>query len=235
MREQSAALDTIIPNTKKALFFAKRQLAELVYDAVNLEGIHYTLPEVQTLLEGVTVGGHHIVDQQIALNQAQAWRFLFEAVQEGSFHLSQNFVCQLHRIAGENEALSWGVFRAGQVTISGTEYLPPPADQLIDHWKSIVLDYRGLSGMKLYQAAIGFFLDMARIQFFYDVNKRMGRFMMNGILLVQGYPVINLPAKRQLEFNTLMLEFYRSHHKTPMTDFMLDCIDARVVDAMSEV
>lgn len=48
----------------------KRQLAEFVCDAVNLEGIHYTLPEVQTLLDGITVGGHKVADQQIALNQA---------------------------------------------------------------------------------------------------------------------------------------------------------------------
>lgn len=53
---------------------AKRQLAEFVCDAVNLEGINFTLPEIQTLLDGVTVGGHKITDQQIALNQADTWR-----------------------------------------------------------------------------------------------------------------------------------------------------------------
>jgi len=44
------SLDTIKPNQEKAFFFAKRQLPEFVYDAVNLEGINYTLPEIQTLL-----------------------------------------------------------------------------------------------------------------------------------------------------------------------------------------
>jgi hypothetical protein len=32
-------MPTITPNPKKALFLAKKQLSELVYDAVNLEGI----------------------------------------------------------------------------------------------------------------------------------------------------------------------------------------------------
>jgi hypothetical protein len=40
----------IKPNINKALFFARKQLAEFIYDAVNLEGINYTMPEVQTLL-----------------------------------------------------------------------------------------------------------------------------------------------------------------------------------------
>jgi hypothetical protein len=39
----------ILPNKQKALFLAKRQLPKLVCDAVNLEGINYTLPEVQKM------------------------------------------------------------------------------------------------------------------------------------------------------------------------------------------
>ena len=60
---------------------AKRQLAELVHDAVSLEGIHFTLPEeIQTLLDGVTVGGRKLADQQVVLNQARAWRTLFSLI-----------------------------------------------------------------------------------------------------------------------------------------------------------
>ena len=42
---------------------AKRQLAEFVCDTVNLEGMNFTLPEIQTLLDGITVGGHKLTDQ----------------------------------------------------------------------------------------------------------------------------------------------------------------------------
>lgn len=67
----------IPPNPAKALMLAKRQLSEFVCDAVNLEGINMTLQEVQTLLEGITVGGHKLSDQQITVNQGNAWRLLF--------------------------------------------------------------------------------------------------------------------------------------------------------------
>lgn len=75
----------IKPNVRKAVFLAKRLLSELVYDAVNLEGICYTLPEIQTLLDGITVGGHKISDQNIALNQANAWHVLFDLVLNEKF------------------------------------------------------------------------------------------------------------------------------------------------------
>ena len=40
-------------NKGKAMMLARRQLSELVWDAVNLEGINFTLPEIQTLLQGI--------------------------------------------------------------------------------------------------------------------------------------------------------------------------------------
>jgi len=67
---------------------AKRQLAEFVYDAVNLEGINFTLPEIQTLLDGITVGGHKLTDQQIALNQGNTWRTLFDQIEKDQFEIT---------------------------------------------------------------------------------------------------------------------------------------------------
>ena len=86
----------------------------------------------------------------------------------------------------------------------------------------------------IFDRAIYVFLQMARNQFFYDVNKRMGRFMMNGILLEAGYPVINLPAKYQREFNQLMLQFYESGNDTAMITFMKSCLDSKLIIIMSE-
>ena len=56
--------------------------------------------------------------------------------------------------------------------------------------------------------------------------------MMNGVLLAAGYPVINLPAKRQLEFNELMMQFYESGDEQPMNQFMRSCVDPRMTKIM---
>lgn len=229
-------LKTIVPNQKKAIFLAKKQLSELVCDAVNLEGINYTLPEVQTLLEGITIGGHRLSDQTITINQANAWKLLFNSVQENQFNLTAEFACKLHNIAAKEESLEWGVFRSGMVTIAGTEYTPPKKDKLPDLWQQMVEQSEQIykKTNDIYQQAIFIFLQMARQQFFYDVNKRMGRFMMNGLLLSHGYPVINLPAKRQVEFNKLMLDFYASNDHTAMTEFMISCLDNKIIAIMNE-
>jgi len=227
-----STLNTITPNKKKALFFAKRELPVLVCDAINLEGINYTLPEVQTLLDGVTVGGHKLSDELITLNQAKAWNYLFDAIELNQFSLTKEFACQLHAIAAREETLEWGCFRSGAVTIAGTTYMPPNARDLDTLWNEMLTQSEKIND--IFDKAIFVFLQMARTQFFYDVNKRMGRFIMNGLLLDKGYPAINLPASRQLEFNKLMLDFYPSGEVVPMTNFMKSCLDPRIIEIMSE-
>ena len=226
------SVDTIKPNVAKALMLAQRALATFVYDAVQLEGINFTLPEVQTLLDGVTVGGHKLTDQQITVNQGQAWRRLFEDIKTQKFVVSSDYAVALHAIAGKEEALEWGCFRSGSVTIAGTDYMPPKADKLPELFSVMIDEYQSISD--IYDQAIHVFLTMARNQFFYDVNKRMGRFMMNGVLLSAGYPAINVPFKRQLEFNQLMIDFYGTNDQAAMNIFLRSCLDERFIDIMSE-
>ncbi len=216
------------PNPAMAKQLAVRDVPSLVYDAVNLEGVAMTLPEVQTLLDGITVGGHKISDQNMALNQADAWKHLFELVLKNNFSFSKPVALDIHKIAGKEEALEWGAFRTGNVTISGSDYEPPSPKELEQVWAGIEKEVSLCSD--IYDRAITAFLRMARAQLFWDVNKRIGRFMMNGILLEAGYPIINVPAKRQKEFNQLMLEFYSSGDMAPMNKFLRECVNPKIIE-----
>lgn len=225
-------LNEIPKNITKALFLAKKQLPELVCDIVNLEGINYTLPEVMTLLDGITVGGKKQQDELIANNQIKSWQHLFELINQEKFQVNKETVCQLHHIVANKEALTEGIFRNSGVFISGTNYVPPLFKNLEDIWSQQMPTLTNNSNEQIYHYAISFFLQMARNQFFFDGNKRTGRLMMNGILLSYGLPVINLPAKKQLEFNQLMLKFYTSNDESKMQVFMLSCLDQRIINIM---
>ncbi len=222
-------------NRKKAIFLAKKQLPELVCDTVNLEGINYTLPEIMTLIDGVTVGGRKQQDELIANNQIQSWTLLFSLIQKNDFKVDKQTVCKLHDIVAKQEALTYGVFRHAQVFIAGTDYEVPAANNLDDIWlkKMPILDDK-INNEHIYQYAISLFLQIARNQFFFDGNKRTGRLIMNGVLLSYGLPVINLPAKRQLEFNQLMIKFYPTGNENAMQEFMRSCLDERIIKIMTE-
>ena len=221
----------------KALFDAKKIIAQIITDVVNLEDINYTVPEVQTLLDGITVGGHKLQDELITLNQIKAWNFLFLQLEQTSFSVSEGFVVELHNLVACNEALAWGRFRTGSVSISGTSYLPPKHDELGQLWQKLVAETNILLANQdktdIYHAAINLFAKMARIQFFYDGNKRTARMMMSGLLLMHKLPMINVGAKRRLEFNQTMLKYYETENLEIVYKFLISCLPPHIIEEYS--
>lgn len=61
------------PNRLRAIWRAKKLLCEVIYDITALEGNPHTVPEIATVLEGITVGGHRITDQEQVRN-VKGWR-----------------------------------------------------------------------------------------------------------------------------------------------------------------
>jgi len=74
-----------------------------------------------------------------------------------------------------------------------------------------------------FERATATFLFGALQQFFLDGNKRTSRFMMNGVLMMEGIDAVSIPAIRAAEFNSRMVNFYTSRDATEMMAFVLDC------------
>ena len=213
----------IVPQgIERACFRLKKVFPEYVWNTVYLEDNPFTFPEVQTLLEGITVGGHKLADQQQVLNQSKSLNQLLSLVKQKTFTLDKSTFCQLHRLVAFEEALEWGVFRTGDVKIAGTEHKPPPAEQLDQIFHNGITYLNQMTNPL--EQAIAMFLFGSLHQFFYDGNKRTSRLMMNGILLSNGIDAINIPAKKKLEFNQTMLAFYDSHHADDMMTFLVSLI-----------
>ena len=209
------------PDRRRACFRVRKVLEGVVHDTVALEGNPFTLPEVKTLLDGVTVGGHRIEDERQVLNQAASWKALLAQVERGTFALDKATCCALHGLVAFEEALEWGAFRTGDVTIAGTAYQPPPwqrLDAIFEPGRAALLAIPSL-----HERAIATLLFGALHPFFYDGNKRTARLMMNGILLAAGEDAISVPAARRLQFNEAMIRFYGSRDGTEMMAFMAEC------------
>jgi Fic family protein len=194
------------PNQELAFYLAKKDKIDFVYNTSALEGNAMTYPEVQTLLEGVTVGGHKLSDEQQILNQNKSVDYLFKLIEEKSFKLDIDTFTTLHSFVAKEEALKWGVFRESSVNIGGTDYQVPHADLLENIFITGIEEVDKINHPII--RAITMFLFGAKCQFFYDGNKRTSRLMMNAILIEAGYPILNIKAKDRLEFNSMMIKFY---------------------------
>lgn len=232
-----SAVPAVIPfhSIARVGFRFHRMLPEFVWDASVLEGNPFTFPEVKTLLDGVTIGGRKISDQEQVLNLAESSRRLLALVKAGQFALTKATFTELHRIVARNEALEWGVFRG-----EGDETNYTPDVSLGEHGRytplptiagGFELDRRFMQGVTElnesvahpFEKATAFFLFGALQQFFFDGNKRTSRFMMNGILMSNGIDAISVPAAKAQEFNEKMVRFYLTKEATEMMAFLVDC------------
>jgi Fic family protein len=211
-------MDTKEQNIKKAIFIAKKNLAGLVYDFQTIEGMPFTLPEVQTYLQGITVGGHKVSDEQKLNQQALAWKRLIELVEKNEFELNKKNACELERIVAKDEALFSGVFRDGMVTVSGRER-PLPEPHMLDGLFNKLCKRVAQTNDVLKKGFI-VSLDIANQQYFWDGNKRTGILLMNGILISNGYMPLSIPAKDILEYNTKMHRFHNTGKEDEMIEFM---------------
>jgi len=207
------------PDKKKYLFLAKKDKVDFVYNTAALEGNAMTYPEVETLLDGITVGGHKLSDEQQILNQNRSVELLFTMLDKDTFSLSKDVLFQLHSEVAKDEALTWGRFRDSNVNIGGTDYLPPDASALDRLFKDGVVALNDIKHPIL--QGLTYLLFGARSQFFYDGNKRTSRLMMNGLLLSNGYPMLNIKAKDRLEFNKRMIAFYDTGDYTEALKYLL--------------
>lgn len=234
-RWDRSAVPTTVPShsLERVCFRFHKMLPEFVWDASVLEGNPFTFPEVKTLLEGVTVGGRKISDQEQVLNLAESSKRLLALVKSSQFALSKAVFSELNGIVARKEALEWGVFRGeGQETSYTPEvglgergrYTPlptiPGAPELNRVFSKGVA---ALQECEPFERATAFFLFGALQQFFFDGNKRTSRYMMNGVLMSHGIDAISVPAAKLQEFNEKMVRFYLSKDGTEMMDFIAGC------------
>jgi Fic family protein len=191
------------------------------------------------LLDGVTVGGRKISDQEQVLNLADSSKYLLAMVKANQFKLDKTTFTDLHSLVARNETLEWGRFRG-----EGKEISFSPDVALGEHGRYTPLQtLKGapelnrvfLQGVQElneqvdapFEKALAFFLFGALQQFFFDGNKRTSRFMMNGILMSAGIDAISVPAAKVQEFNEKMVMFYLSKDATEMMEFMVGCYESK--------
>ena len=203
-------LEIFKPNQKLFFTLAKKDKIDFIYNTAALEGNSMSFVEVQTLLEGITVGGHKLSDELQILNQNKSINLLFELIKNNCFNLEKETLLNLHSKVSYEEAINWGTFRKSEVNIGGTDYKPPKADSLDIIFENGIREIRNIKNPII--QAITYFLFGAKSQFFYDGNKRVSRLVMNGILLKEGYPILNIKVKDKLKFNQKMIDFYEGEN-----------------------
>ena len=219
--------------TERSRHRFRAQLPDLIWNTAALEGNSFTLPEVRTLLDSVTVGGRPTRDAAQILALSAGYNRIDEMVGSGRFALTKAVSDELHGLVAVHEAVEAGNFRGeGRASGGGTVRLSnggavegaphgTGGSALREHFADL-LDYLGSLG-DARERALLYFASATRRQFYFDGNKRTARLMMTGELMAGGYDLVSIPYARRLELNNALDTMFSTDDATGLLRFLTTC------------
>ena len=217
--------------------FNSEQLKELdnyfrvgfTYSSNSIEGNTLTITETKILLEdGITVGGKSIKDYYEASGHAQAYDYMLSVARTGQLDITEDIIKKLHYLfyhkLDQEEA---GQYRKIQVYISGTEYLPPKAEEvphLMEHFINQMQSSKRL--MHPIEFAAICHKRLVDIHPFKDGNGRTARLLMNLILVNEGYGITSIPPVLRNEYINALILSQRKNNPDIDTfiEFIAECV-----------
>lgn len=219
-----------------ALYRFHRAMPAAVFEAARFEGSPFTFIEVQTLIDGITVGGHRVTDLALVVGLIDSAKRLRELVRADEFALDKDTSDQLHAIIASSEAIESGHFRGeGKVTGTTTVWLGGFDERYVapDHGpggRNLVEIYnRGLAAIQNEAAgdpgleAVLYATFATLHQFYFDGNKRTARWMMNGHLIMNGLDPIGVPFSRSAEWNGALRRLFQDRNGTALVHLLAGC------------
>jgi Fic family protein len=167
------------------------------YHSNAIEGNTLSLRETKLAIEdGITVGGHPLREYLEATNHAEAYQHLIDLVRLGT-PITIETILLLHHVTMEKILAEPGKWRTVLVTIAEAAITPPSPShipQLMREWVAWIhgtgKEYHPIARVAI--AHHGF----EAVHPFVDGNGRLGRLLLNFILMQEGYP----PATIQREW-----------------------------------
>lgn len=161
----------------------------LTYHSNAIEGNTLSLRETQMIIDyGVTVHSHPLREYLEATNHAEAYDFVTRLVEKRE-PITRETILGLHHLVMEKILERAGQFRKVPVYIRGANMTPPPArevERLMREWVAWV-NGEGLEYEPLLRAAIAHH-GFEAVHPHEDGNGRVGRLLLNLMLMREGYP-----------------------------------------------
>jgi len=176
----------------------------LTYTSNALEGSTLTITETKVLLEdGLTANGRPLKDSLEAVGHAKAYDFMLHAARAPSFTFSEATIGAVHRLFYTGiDPVNAGVYRTGQVIITGTDYTPPPGSQVPALMSGMVTDLNQERDNGAHPVALAAHAHrrLVDIHPFVDGNGRTARLLMNLVLVNHGYQIVSIPPVLRQEY-----------------------------------
>lgn len=170
-------------------------ITKFTYDTSRIEGSSLTYKDTRMLLQqGISPKEKPIRDIKETENHKTAFLFMKDFKQD----ISKKFMLQLHQILKKDISEDAGQFRDAQVHVGNL--VPIKASMLGEELNNLLHWYRNNKKLHPLELAAVFHCIFERLHPFFDGNGRIGRLLLNFILLNNKYPVVIIQNKNKRRY-----------------------------------
>jgi Fic family protein len=204
-----------------------------IYNSNAIEGNVLDIGETRLVVEqGLTLTGKPLKDQAEAKNLSEAIDFLEKLASDVSRPISEADIRQLHYLVLKDiRDADAGKYRSVAVEISGSQYKPPAPESIAAQMQELSTwlveasvpgnKWKPEDALLVSAAAHAWFVT---IHPFVDGNGRVGRLILNLLLMRFGYPIaIITKADRGRYYDSL--EISQSSDLSALTSLIAECVE----------
>lgn len=198
-----------------------------VYYSSKIEGAKTTLRRTQSIHNGAPVKD---VNDAMLLGGFRATKLLNIFGGKIGHNILHSVWCELINNCCQNEDIRGDLYRNGEVYIAGSDFDAVPCDKLVDAMSDFIQFYMDstLEQMPFIKAAIVYYA-FETIHPFCDGNGRLGRLLMNNLLIKQGYDACRVVSfSKYIDENRGMYDWALEASEnqycdcTPFIEYMLE-------------
>lgn len=187
--------------------YARSNFTKLVHTNSRFEGINTTLPQTQTIIDGLGISGVSTDDIETIVNLKRGWEYVTESKDPFNIDFQKN----INKIVAARDSYEPGEFRAensqGGVNIGSDDFIPPAFNEKKEkeYFEELMSSDKSTT-----DKALTLMYHNMRGQLFWDGNKRTATLSANKIMIDGGAGLINVPLDKWETWNNKLTSFYKS-------------------------
>lgn len=170
----------------------KMNFTQLVHITSRFEGVTTTLPETQTIIDGLGVSGVPVDDINTIVQLKRAWQYIITEESPLTLAVEQ---------------------KINQITARG-DFVPPEVD--FSKEKKYFTMLMEQPKMSMTEKALRLMYHNMRQQIFWDGNKRTAFLVANKLLIDHGIGILSISLDLWPKWNELISDYYFSRELAPL-------------------
>lgn len=202
-----------------------------IYECGAISGNPLSRDEVAQVLAGKVVADKPLVAHLQVVGLGDAYDHMKDLVAK-RVPLSEKIIKELHALVMVEKPAERGKYRLESIHVLGAYHQPPEADRVPAKMAKQLGKFINPQ-LHAVESAVLFLMKFDGIRPFMDANGRVGRLLLNFMLLQQGYPTVSISPDDRDAFYEAIDTYYRDQTSAPMVALIAQYMEERLDDYMA--